>query len=115
MAEPTPPKPQDPKAPIVKRLHIGGLTPSTTLADLNKRLATFGTIEGDISGLGKVDAVGRTKNFVHVTLKTNVGQLAKRMNLLSGSTWKGANLKLSEAKPDYTERYGPSSLPPDPA
>ncbi|KAF6760784.1 hypothetical protein DFP72DRAFT_1042307 [Ephemerocybe angulata] len=104
MADPTPPKPQDPKAPVTKRLHIGGLTPSITLADLNKRLATFGTIEGDISGLGKVDAVGRTKNFVHVTLKTNVGQLAKCMNVLSGSTWKGAKLKLSEAKPDYTER-----------
>ncbi|KAF5341142.1 hypothetical protein D9611_006023 [Ephemerocybe angulata] len=138
MADPTSSKPQDPKAPVTKRLHIGGLTPSITLADLNKRLATFGTIEGDISGLGKVDAVGRTKNFVHVTLNTNVGQLAKcecsctfvwvgvemekdvlgggdggmegglmailGMNVLSGSTWKGAKLKLSEAKPDYTER-----------
>ena len=27
------------------------------------------------------------------------------MNLLSGVTWKGAKLRLGEAKPDYRERY----------
>ena len=26
------------------------------------------------------------------------------MNLLSGSTWKGAKLRIGEAKPDYHER-----------
>lgn len=27
------------------------------------------------------------------------------MNLLSGSTWKGAKLRFGEAKPDFKERY----------
>jgi hypothetical protein len=27
------------------------------------------------------------------------------MNLLSGSTWKGAKLRIGEAKPDYRARY----------
>lgn len=27
------------------------------------------------------------------------------MNLLSGVTWKGAKLRLGEAKPDFRERY----------
>ena len=28
------------------------------------------------------------------------------MNLLSGSTWKGAKLRIGEAKPDFRERCG---------
>ena len=28
------------------------------------------------------------------------------MNLLSGTTWKGAKLRIGEAKPDFRERYG---------
>jgi len=30
------------------------------------------------------------------------------MNLLSGTTWNGAELRISEAKPDFRERYGTS-------
>lgn len=30
------------------------------------------------------------------------------MNLLSGTTWKGAKLRIGEAKPDFRERYGSS-------
>ena len=32
------------------------------------------------------------------------------MNLLSGTTWKGAKLRIGEAKPDFRERYGSSYL-----
>ena len=28
------------------------------------------------------------------------------MNLLSGTIWKGAKLRIGEAKPDFRERYG---------
>jgi hypothetical protein len=30
------------------------------------------------------------------------------MNVLSGSTWKGAKLRIGEAKPDFRERYAPA-------
>lgn len=30
------------------------------------------------------------------------------MNVLSGSTWKGAKLRIGEAKPDFCERYAPA-------
>ena len=30
------------------------------------------------------------------------------MNLLSGTTWKGAKLRIGEAKPDFRERYDTS-------
>jgi len=32
------------------------------------------------------------------------------MNVLSGSTWKGAKLRIGEAKPDFCERYAPRAL-----
>ena len=35
---------------------------------------------------------------------------ATGMNLLSGTTWKGAKLRIGEAKPDFRERYGSSYL-----
>ncbi|KAF8880245.1 hypothetical protein CPB84DRAFT_1838383 [Gymnopilus junonius] len=77
-------------APITKRLIISGLTPSISAEDISRRLATFGTV--------KAADVG------YVTLETTVGKLAKCMNLLSGSTWKGAKLRFGEAKPDFRER-----------
>ncbi|TEB22073.1 hypothetical protein FA13DRAFT_1523424 [Coprinellus micaceus] len=54
--------------------------------------------------MGKVDAVGRPRSFAYVTLNTNVGKLSRCMNVLSGSTWKGAKIRIAEAKPDYQER-----------
>ena len=35
---------------------------------------------------------------------------ATGMNLLSGTTWKGAKLRIGEAKPDFRERYRSSNL-----
>jgi len=35
---------------------------------------------------------------------------ATGMNLLSGTTWKGAKLRIGEAKPDFRERYDTSHI-----
>lgn len=108
---------------ISKRLLVSGLTPQITQEDLSRRLSTFGKVTS-LDGIGKLDALGRPRPFAFATLETTKGQLAKckvsylegphvlntekltliGSNLLSGSTWKGAKLRIGEAKPDFTER-----------
>lgn len=105
---------------IVKRLHVSGLTPAITPADLSQKLGSFGTVKA-LYGFGKLDALGQPKKFGYVTIETTKGKLARcayfrrcdfatmlinaaGMNLLSGVTWKGGQLRLGEAKPDFRER-----------
>ncbi|KAI0676098.1 hypothetical protein C8Q78DRAFT_1075035 [Trametes maxima] len=88
---------------ITKRIHVSGLTPAITAKDLNTRLGSFGTVKA-LDGLGDLDAVGQPRKFAYVTLETTKGKLTRCMNLLSGVTWKGAKLRLGEAKPDFRER-----------
>ncbi|KDR80972.1 hypothetical protein GALMADRAFT_136042 [Galerina marginata CBS 339.88] len=90
-------------APITKRLIISGLTPSISADDISRRLTTFGTVKAT-DGFGLPDGVGQPRKFGYVTLETTVGNLSKCMNLLSGSTWKGAKLRFGEAKPDFREK-----------
>ena len=113
-------------APITKRLIISGLTTSITVDDISGRLATFGTVKAT-DGFGLTDGLGQPRKFGYVTLETTTGKLAKcmdkpslllisfllvdfilsstkGMNLLSGSTWKGAKLRFGEAKADFKER-----------
>ncbi|KAG9122685.1 hypothetical protein FRC07_000815 [Ceratobasidium sp. 392] len=86
------------------RLHISGLTPSITQNDLKKRFSTFGEVK-DVDGVGKLDGLGQPRKFAYVTLEGTREKLARCMNLLSGSTWKGAKLRIGEAKLDYRARH----------
>ncbi|KAI0262370.1 hypothetical protein BC834DRAFT_845144 [Gloeopeniophorella convolvens] len=88
---------------VTKRLHISGLTPAITADDLSRRLGTFGSVTA-LDGLGKLDVLGQPRRFAYVTLQSTKPQLSRCMNVLSGSTWKGAKLRIGEAKPDYHAR-----------
>lgn len=88
---------------ITKRLHISGLTPAISAEDLLRRLASFGTVDA-LDGFGKRDALGRPRPYVYATLQTTRSKLSRCLNVLSGSTWKGARLRIGEAKPDFRER-----------
>ncbi|KAI0358142.1 hypothetical protein OH77DRAFT_1587865 [Trametes cingulata] len=88
---------------ITKRIHISGLTPAISAKDLSDRLGSFGTVKS-LDGFGALDALGQPRKFAYATLETTKGKLARCMNLLSGVTWKGAKLRLGEAKPDFRER-----------
>ncbi|KAJ3838891.1 hypothetical protein F5878DRAFT_618178 [Lentinula raphanica] len=90
-------------SPLVKRLHISGLTPSLTPADLSARLSHFGTVKS-VDGFGLSDGVGQPRKFGYVTIETTSGMLKKCLSSLSGTTYKGAKLRIGEAKPDFTER-----------
>ncbi|THU80943.1 hypothetical protein K435DRAFT_785238 [Dendrothele bispora CBS 962.96] len=88
---------------VTKRLHISGLTPALTSADISTRLSTFGTVKS-LDGFGKLDGVGQPRKFGYVTLETTPQALKKCLTTLSGSTWKGTRLRIGEAKPDYADR-----------
>ncbi|CAE6451779.1 unnamed protein product [Rhizoctonia solani] len=96
------------------RLHISGLTPSISATDLKQRFSTFGEVQ-NVDGVGKLDGVGMPRKFAYLTLATTQPKLARCMNLLSGSTWKGAKLRIGEAKPDYKTRHEREINPPPPA
>ncbi|KAH7923702.1 hypothetical protein BV22DRAFT_1196524 [Leucogyrophana mollusca] len=89
--------------PVIKRLHVSGLTPAISPDDLSRRLSGFGTVKV-LDGFGKLDGLGQPRKYGYVTLETTKGQLAKCLNVLSGSTWKGTKLRIGEAKPDFRER-----------
>ncbi|KIY63892.1 hypothetical protein CYLTODRAFT_493552, partial [Cylindrobasidium torrendii FP15055 ss-10] len=88
---------------VITRLHISGLTPSLTADDLTKRLGSFGTVT-KTEGFDKLDALGRPRPYGYVTFEATPAQLTRCRNLLSGSTWKGAKLRIADAKPDFSER-----------
>ncbi|KAJ9475619.1 Ribosomal RNA-processing protein 17 [Pseudozyma hubeiensis] len=86
-----------------KRLHISGLTASFSKEDLERRFSTFGTVVA-LDGLGKRDALGQFRPYAYLTLQAPPQQIQRCMNLLSGSVWKGATLRIGEAKPDFQRR-----------
>ncbi|KAI5990532.1 hypothetical protein F5J12DRAFT_966560 [Pisolithus orientalis] len=100
---------------VTKRLHISGLTPSITSSDIHRRLSAFGSVTS-LDGFGQLDALGDPRPFAYATLEGKEKDIAKCMNVLSGSTWKGTKLRIGEAKPDYHQRiaYLNSLSPPPP-
>ncbi|KAG2126638.1 hypothetical protein BD769DRAFT_1461227 [Suillus cothurnatus] len=97
---------------ITKRLHISGLTtPAITPADLTKRLGAFGTVIS-LDGFGKLDALGQPRPFGYVTIEGRKIDLARCVNVLSGTVWKGAKLRIGDAKPDFRERLASIAPPP---
>ncbi|KAG1738445.1 uncharacterized protein EDB91DRAFT_461389 [Suillus paluster] len=97
---------------ITKRLHISGLTtPAITPADLSKRLSAFGRVIS-LDGFGKLDALGQPRPFGYATIEGRKTDLAKCVNVLSGTVWKGAKLRIGDAKPDFRERLASLPSPP---
>ncbi|WVW82063.1 hypothetical protein I302_104068 [Kwoniella bestiolae CBS 10118] len=88
---------------ITKRLYVGGITPAITTTHIKERFSSFGVVS-NIEELGP-DALGQPRPFTFLTISTTPAQLKKCLNILSGSFWRGTQLKLSEAKPNYTTRY----------
>ena len=61
---------------ITKRIHISGLTPAISPADLSQRLSSFGTVKA-LDGFGLPDALGQPRKFGYATLETTKAKLAR--------------------------------------
>lgn len=120
---------------VTKRIHVGGLTPSITPTHIKDRFKSFGNVlqveEMSEDGLGErlphlqprssTDSSGQPRPFTFFTIQTTPPQLKKcklmapnceateliklGLNIMSGSMWRGCQLRLAEAKPKYEVRY----------
>lgn len=91
---------------LSKRLHISGLTPNLSATDICTRFSAFGSVTS-VSGFGEFDANGDPRKFAFLTLETSEEKLKRCLSGLSGTVWKGAKLRIGEARPDYKERCEP--------
>jgi hypothetical protein len=87
---------------VSKRLHISGLTPSLSAADICTRFSGFGTVS-NATGFGTLDANGTARKFAYLTLDASEDKLKRCLSSLSGTVWKGAKLRIGEARPDFKE------------
>ncbi|KAG8851611.1 hypothetical protein FRB91_007600 [Serendipita sp. 411] len=86
-----------------RRLHVSGLTPAISEADLRARFSVFGNVK-TVDGVGKLDGLDQPRRFAYVSLEATPDKHSKCLNILSGATWKGAKLRIGEARPDFTPR-----------
>lgn len=61
---------------VVKRIHVSGLTPAITPADLSQKLGSFGNVKA-LDGFGQLDGLGQPRKFGYVTLETTKSKLAR--------------------------------------
>ncbi|KAJ7156119.1 hypothetical protein C8R43DRAFT_884320 [Mycena crocata] len=96
-------------ANISKRLHISFTPslPSSGHEELAKSLTAhfgkFGTVKS-VDGLGGTDGVGVPKKFGYVSIEGSEVSIAKCVNSLSGSIWKGVKVRVGDARPNFDER-----------
>lgn len=90
---------------VVKRLHISGLTPHFSREALRERLASYGRVL-DLVGCEDsfTNGVGQRQPYAFATIETTPPQLARCLNTLSGAIWKGAKLRVGEARPLWHDR-----------
>jgi len=59
-----------------KRLHISGLTPNVSPADIIQQLSKFGNIKA-VDGFGLLDGVGNPRKFGYVTIEATDANIKK--------------------------------------
>ncbi|KAJ4473902.1 hypothetical protein J3R30DRAFT_3707906 [Lentinula aciculospora] len=91
---------------FTKRLHISNLnsSPSLSPSDLITLLSHYGLVK-KVEGFGKLDGVGGVRKFGFVEVEITDKGLRRCLSMLNGTMYKGAKLRIGEAKPDYFERF----------
>ncbi|KAG9048809.1 hypothetical protein FS837_012011 [Tulasnella sp. UAMH 9824] len=83
-----------------KRIIVSGLTPAISAQDIRLRFAPFGTVKA-VDGVGLLDGNGDPRKFAFVTVELNEKELSTCMSRLNGTKWKGAKLRIGEARQDF--------------
>ncbi|BFZ62173.1 hypothetical protein YB2330_003255 [Saitoella coloradoensis] len=109
----------DPSVAVEKRIFVGGLTPSIPVSDIESRLKSFGQILKPVELVNKNDV----QIFAYTTINITGAQWGKLRQYLNGSKYKGATLRIEEAKPSWKdirekeverERVNPTAVFPHP-
>ncbi|KAJ6463670.1 hypothetical protein C8R47DRAFT_1157054 [Mycena vitilis] len=78
---------------------------------LTAHFGKFGTVKS-VDGLGKLDGVGLPRKFGFVSIEGSEASIAKCVNSLSGSIWKGVKVRVGDARPDVDQRPNSEEPPP---
>lgn len=99
------PAPAPSDALTTTRLHISGLSSTSTLtaADLTRRFSAFGTVS-NVDGFDSLNGLGERRGYGYLTFTGKKADLSRCVASLSGATWKGAKVRIGDAKPDFRER-----------
>ncbi|KAJ7039925.1 hypothetical protein C8F04DRAFT_1085344 [Mycena alexandri] len=96
-------------ATTTKRLHIS-FAPSIPskgaqelVQSLTAHFGKFGTVKS-VDGLGELDGVGVPKKFGFVSIEGSETSIARCVNSLSGSVWKGVKVRVGDARPNFDQR-----------
>ncbi|GAA5816670.1 hypothetical protein MFLAVUS_010200 [Mucor flavus] len=95
-------KKEVPTGPVDKKIFIGGLTASVTENEIKERFSKFGRV--DSVSVAK-NAEGECRGFAHMHIFTTAKQWDSCLSVYNGAKWRGQELKLEEAKPDWKERF----------
>ncbi|CAD6890786.1 unnamed protein product [Tilletia controversa] len=98
------PSTKDPHAPTTTRLHVSGLNPEVTEAELRARFTSFGEVLAVDGWPAGTNALGVPITYAFLTLRTTQGKLARCLSILNNSAWKGSKLRIGEARPLYKDR-----------
>jgi len=116
-------QPASASRPLIKRIHISGLTQSLTPQDITSRFSSFGVevlsvepwLTSDQGSSGSTN-IGVDKTYTYMNIayppasdeqgtQQVKAKLDRAKRLLSGSVWKGAKLRIGDAKPDWRQRH----------
>ncbi|KAJ7770644.1 hypothetical protein B0H16DRAFT_1410935 [Mycena metata] len=96
-------------ATTTKRLHIS-FSPSVPskgtqelVQSLTAHFGKFGSVKS-VDGLGELDGVGVPKKFGFVSIEGSDTSIARCVNSLSGSVWKGVKVRVGDARPTFDQR-----------
>ncbi|KAM5147897.1 nucleolar protein 8 [Mantella aurantiaca] len=88
----------------LKRLYVGGISPSMTKTELADRFGKFGKID-EVDIISRKDDQGNPiKTFAYLNINISDVELKKCISLLNKTKWKGGILKIEIAKESFLHR-----------
>lgn len=102
---------------ISKRFHVSFHPASSftgTPEDISKRFCAFPGIQHTraVEGFGERDALGGMRGWGWVEIVGSKKGIAGCVATLSGTTWKGAKVRVGDARPDWRERLAAEQRDP---
>jgi len=86
------------------RLHLGNLSPTISIDDIESRFRRFGEVQEVNILLDKFPMEGRQpqcRGFAYVSLYATSAAIEQCRTTFNGCNWKGRKLRVNYAKPDF--------------
>ncbi|XP_069823283.1 nucleolar protein 8 [Dendropsophus ebraccatus] len=88
----------------LRRLYVGGLSPSVTDVELSERFGRFGKVD-EVDIISRKDDQGNPiKTFAYLNINISDTDLRKCLSLLNKTKWKGGVLQIEMAKESFLHK-----------